>query len=52
MTVVDVAGVRLDFHVHELLDLCGRRVGIEVAIAVVAVGKQVQHFEESVLQLV
>ena len=52
MAVVDVAGVRLDFRVHELLDLCGRRVEIEVAVVVVAVGKQVQRFEKWMLQLV
>ena len=50
-TVVDVAGVRFDSHVHELFDLCGRRVELEVAV-VVAVGKQVQRFERWVLQLV
>lgn len=50
MAVVDVAGVRLGSHVHELFDLCGRRVGIGVEVVVVvvivAVGKQVQRFEK------
>ena len=52
MAVVDVAGVRLGSHIHELFDLCGRRVEAEVAVVVVAVGKQVQRFEKLVPQLV
>lgn len=49
MDVVEVAGVRFDFHVHELLDHCGRRV--EAAVVAVVEGR-VQQTERSQRQLV